>query len=246
MKKLAFVILASAVAFNAQAANQTDSKYFQLTKVKITDVTEKYNKQPNLLAQAGLVENCQQSEKPLVALTTDDTGGIVNPLDAVEVIVDRIINIGKKVWAIMEAGRPVVNVKTYTANALPAGLTCWSDLTGWSVPQSKVYQVTYENGFGMDVVTFDYRVGFTAGGSLNGQGKYLTNATINPPKINVSWGFNLDAQAEVPSVFNTGTKEAPVAGMQMLMKWQVKSVVSHVEQAENFYIGGDNSLKHLE
>jgi hypothetical protein len=67
-----------------------------------------------------------------------------------------------------------------------------------------------------------------------------------PADVKVSWGFNLNAQAEVPSVFNTGTKEAPVAGMQMLMKWQVKTVVNDLQQAESFYIGGDNTLKHLE
>ncbi|MBC7370000.1 MAG: hypothetical protein H7326_00440, partial [Bdellovibrionaceae bacterium] len=164
----------------------------------------------------------------------------------IEVTVDRIINIGKKIWGIMDAGRPVINVASYTANALPMGLTCWSDLAGWNVPESKVYRVTYENGFGADVVRFAYRVTYTAGGNLKGVGKYLTNATIAPADVHVSWGFNLNATGEVPSVFNTGTKEQPVAGMQMLMKWQVKSVVTELQNTEMFYVGGNNTLKHLE
>ncbi len=245
MSKFVSIILLSIAAFTAHASDNVDPKYFQLTKVRVFDVSSQYEAQSQNLAQAGLLESCDSSQKTLVGVTSDQTSN-ADPLSAIEVVVDRIINIGKKLWAILDAGRPVVNIKTYTANALPQGLTCWSDLTGWNVPKSKVYKVAYENAYGAEVVTFAYRVSFTAGGSLNGQGKYLTNATIMPADIDVSWGFSLDAQAEVPSVFNTGTKEAPVAGMQMLMKWQVKSVMSHLEQAETFYVGGNNLLKHLE
>lgn len=245
MSKFVSMIILSLAAFTAHASDKVDSKYFELTKVRVFDVSSHYESQSQNLAQAGLLESCDSAQKSLVAVTSDqklDT----DPLSVIEVVVDRIINIGKKLWAILDAGRPVVNVKTYTANALPQGLTCWSDLTGWNVPKSKVYKVVYENAYGADVVTFAYRVSFTAGGSLNGQGKYITNATIMPADIDVSWGFSLDAQAEVPSVFNTGTKESPVAGMQMLMKWQVKSVMSDLQQAETFYVGGNNVLKHLE
>lgn len=245
MAKFFSIILVTIVAFTAHASDSSDPKYFQLTKVKMTDVSAQYAAQSQNFAQAGLLESCDIASKPLVGVTSDQKIE-TDPLGMIEIVVDRIFNIGKKLWAILEAGRPVVNIKTYTANALPQGLTCWTDLTGWNVPKSKVYKVVYENAYGAEVVTFAYRVTFTAGGSLNGQGKYITNATIMPAEMDISWGFNLDAQAEVPSVFNTGTKDAPVAGMQMLMKWQVNSVMSHLEQAETFYVGGNNVLKHLQ
>jgi hypothetical protein len=244
MTKFMSIIFVSAMALTAHAADQTDAKYYQLSKVKVTDVTAQYA-QKGHMAQAGLLESCDPAKKKIVTMTSDSPVD-VNPLDTIGVIVDQVINIGKKIWAILDAGRPVVNITTYTANALPQGLTCWADLTGWNIPQSKVYRVTYENGFGADVVDFAYRVTYTAGGSLNGKGKYLTNATIMPADVAVSWGFTLNAQAEVPSVFNTGSKEDPVAGMQMLMKWQVKTVIDDVQQAESFYVGGDNTLKHME
>lgn len=231
----------------AQAAEKRDAKYFELTKVKKTDVTEQYAGS-NTFAQVGLYEDCnsQAASKTLVPLSSDQAGSILNPLNQVEIIIDQIINIGKKVWAVVETGRPVVNVQTYTANALPKGLTCWSDLAGWQVPQSKVYRVQYENTYGMDVVDFAYRVTYTAGGNIDGKGKYITNATIMPANIYVAWGFKFNATAEVPSVFNTGSKEAPVAGMQMNMKWSVDTVMNHIEQAESFYISGENLMKHLE
>jgi len=241
MTKIFSLVLISAFAMNAQAADQ-DAKYFQLTKVTMTDVTEQFAGDKTQFAQAGLYENCNQASP----YSMDTTGISLDPLDQANVLLDKIVNLGKKVWALVETGRPVVNVTAYTANALPAGIQCWSDLTGWQVPQSKVYRVTYENAYGIDVVDFAYRVAFTAGGSFNGQGKYITNASISPADLKVAWGYNISANAEVPSVFNTGTKEQPVAGMQMLMKWNIKTVVSHLERADTFYVGGNNVMKHLE
>lgn len=248
MTKFASMIIVSAFALSAQAVQENDSRYFELTKVKTEDVTAEYNTRAAIMSgQPGLVESCSPAEKPLLAVTSTDTPApSLDPLSVIEVTVDRIINIGKKIWGIMDAGRPVINVTSITANALPQGLTCWSDLAGWNVPESKVYRVTYENGFGADVVRFAYRVSWTAGGNLDGVGKYLTNANIAPADVHVSWGFNLNASGEVPSVFNTGTKEKPVAGMQMLMKWQVKSVVTEKINTESFYVGGDNMMKKLE
>ncbi len=245
MTKILSLVFVSALALNAQAADK-DAKYYTLAKVKMTDVTEQYAAKNHQLAQVGLYEDCNQTPDNVKPFDNTPPGVSLDPLDQANIILDKIINLGKKVWALVETGRPVVNITTYTANALPAGLKCWSDLSGWQIPQSKVYRVQYENAYGMDVVDFAYRVTFTAGGNLNGHGKFITNATIAPADLNVSWGFNLTANAEVPSVFNMGTKEDPLAGMQMLMKWNIKTVMSHVEQAETFYVGGDNTMKHLE
>lgn len=247
MTKFIFLVCATAFAINAHAVDKNDSKYFQLGKVKVTEVTDQY---PSVepLTQPGLGEECNENQNPN-ATGLDKGVPSLNPtdsLDEISIIIDKIINIGKKVWAVVETGRPVVNIKTYTANALPYGLKCWSDLSGWQVPQSKVYRVEYENLYGMGVVDFAYRVTFTAGGSLKGQGKYITNATIMPADLYVSWGYTFNANAEVPSVFNTGSAEQPVAGMQMLMKWSVDTVMTHAESAETYYVGGDNTMKEME
>lgn len=172
--------------------------------------------------------------------------GLEDPLTMLEVVVDRIINIGKKIWAVVDAGRPVVNVKTDVAHALPAGLHCWSDLAGWSIPNSKVYEVTYKNGFDMEVVKFAYRVLYTSGGSYNGTGKYIANATIVPAKMYVAWGFNFDVQAQVPLVFNSGSVQSPVGGMQLDIRWKVHNALNISEQAESFYIGGNGEFKKLD
>lgn len=243
-------IMAAALTLGmASSAFATDKAYFEIKKVTVRDVTEQYATAAELFAKGkmGLVEDCN-SERPLRVKYTgaEAKNDPVNPLNAIELIVDQIINIGKKIFAIIDSGRSVVNVKLDTANALPAGLTCWSDLAGWNIPQSKVYNVTYENGFGMPVVDFSYRVTYTAGGSADGVGKYIANATFMPANLSVAWGFNFDATAQIPSVFNTGSKRDPVAGMQMNMEWKVTSPMAYENATESYFVSGENKLIELE
>jgi hypothetical protein len=168
-----------------------------------------------------------------------------NPLDEVEMTIDQIINIGKKVWAIVELGRPVVNVKTDVATALPKGAVDWLSLDSWQAPESRTYSVTYLNAYGTRVVEFTYRVLYIYGGSVNGQGKYIGYATLVPVELNVQWGFKFNAEANVPSVFNVGTRAEPVGGMQLNMKYHVDTVMSHVEQSQAYFIDGKGTFKKL-
>ncbi|HEX7674869.1 MAG TPA: hypothetical protein VF412_11895 [Bdellovibrio sp.] len=216
-----------------------DKTYFQIKKVTVKEVADTG---ASTLAATGLVQDCSSSRPLLISRTGDPVVVSLSPIDQLQVWVDQIINIGKKIWAIVEAGKPVVNVQMTTANALPRGVTCWTDMSGWSVPKSKSYQVQYENAYGMTVVDFTYRVMFTANGNVDGIGKYITNATFVPANLSVAWGFKFDATANVPAVFNQGTKQDPNAGMQMNMQWRVDSPLAHEESTESYFVTGDNKL----
>lgn len=235
----------AAVLMTAPSAFSLDKAYFDVTQVQITEVKD-LTSSVDTFAQAGLDGNCS-ANLPLTAKFSDDASfGSLNPLETIELIVDQIINIGKKIFNVVEAGRPVVNIKMDTANALPRGLTCWADLSGWNRPASKVFNVKYQNALGMTVVDFSYRLTYTAGGSADGVGKYITNATFQPANVYVAWGFKFDATAEIPSVFNTGSKADPVAGMQMMLDWKVTSPLAHIQQAESYFVSGTNELVQLE
>lgn len=237
------VVSSSAVAM--------DEAYFTVKSSEVTDVTAKYAPFMNLYAQPGMSEDCEASNKPLKSVFSGSLGDIlkdtdVNPLDAVEAIVDQIINIGKKVWVVVEAGKPVVSLKLDTANALPRGVSCWADLAGWTAPTTKVYQIDYKNLYGVKVVSFAYRVSFTASGNVNGVGKYITNASFQPANLSVAWGYQFDAEATIPSVLNQGTNEAPIAGMQMNMGWKVTSPLKHIISTDSYFVSGDNKFQRLE
>lgn len=163
------------------------------------------------------------------------------------ITIKRIINLAFKIWDIIEKNRPVVNITTDYANAVPEGLDHWTDLTGWQGPESKLYLFTAKNKAGMVVVKAVYKVHYVWNGSYYGKGRFLTGVTIEPQSIETSWGTNLDVTAEVPdaAVGNAGTDEDPVSVMELRLKWKVKTFLQNTEQKASYRVYGDGRLEEL-
>lgn len=156
---------------------------------------------------------------------------------------DDIVAIGEKLWKIVEGGRPVVTVQVPQAHALPRGVYCWTDLDHWQEPAAKTYEVIYKNYFGMQVVKFKFRLQYTFGGGKDGVGHYLANVTVIPADLSVMWGYNFDAQVEVAQAVNLGSRENPLAGLELNLLWQVKTVVNENHQAVRFFVQGDGVVQ---
>lgn len=156
-----------------------------------------------------------------------------------EVTWDDIVNIGQKVWDIVSAGKPVLHFETPTANALPRGIQCWNDLEHWKAPKVQTYEVVYKNGFGMEVVRFNFRLQYTYGGGKAEKGQYLANVAVLPSELNVSWGYNFDARVEVQQAVNLGSRENPMAGLELNVRWTVKTVLKTSENSFHFFVQGD-------
>lgn len=246
MKKFVFAAMLVAVSVSAHAGPV--DPYFDIASMEVVEIDDKTTViDPR---NVGNFADCNnpgapntspvQPEPLMPGLDPND------PLAIIEIFVDRIINIGRKIWAVVESGRPAVDLKVDVAHALPQGLFCWTDLSGWQMPQSKTYNVTYRNGFGTKVVDFAYRVVYTHGGNYRGVGNYITNAAVIPVKVDVAWGFTFNVKAEVPIVFNRGSADNPMAGMQLNINWNVKTAVKYSERTEMFAIGGDGVFQQLQ
>ena len=185
------------------------------------------------------------SHATTLADASDLGGDAMGALNLADVILDKVINMGKKVWNIIEAGKPVVNLKLSTASAMPQGVTNWLQLSGWQAPTAKSYRISYANGFGMNVVDFTYTVLYTAGGNLNGKGAYLSRVAVLPTNLSVMWGYNFAAEVDVPSVLNTGTKENPVGGAEIDVKWTVNTVIKSDENTQGYFVKGNGAFQSL-
>ena len=244
MKSLLVLAL---TCFGSMVFATEDSRYYEIKRIHIREVQDLERSAAIDQVIDNLTKGCQPGQQSSTSVIdpieqpTDPT----NPIDLIDVIVEQIINIGKKIWAIVQAGQPVVNAKGDSANALPSGVKCWNELEGWQTPQSRLYQVQYENGFGKIVVDYTFRVSFIHGGSYRGRGRYVTLASIHPAQINVSWGFKLDAAATVPMVINQGSKTDPVAGLQLVMDWQVESPFKTIRSSESFFVNGVGQFQKL-
>lgn len=163
------------------------------------------------------------------------------------VIIDKILNIVERIWAIIEANKPVVDINTQYANAVPQGITHWSQLSEWKPPETKTYGFYAKNPYGVNTVEVKYQVTRTYGGNYKGKGQYLTGVTVNPLSVNVLWGYRFSLAAEVPdsTVMNVGTSTDPVAALQLVLAWRISTVLQSTDGRGIYYMQGDGYYKEM-
>ncbi len=155
----------------------------------------------------------------------------------------QIINTALKLWKIIEDNRPVVNVNTQYATALPKGPKHWTDMGGWKSPKGAVYELTAKNLAGIEVVHVRYQVLRTYGGRYRGKGQYLTAVTVQPT-VKVDWGYHFDMDASIPDpgIVNVGTPADPVAGMTVELAWRVSTCLMDSRGKGLYFVRGDGTF----
>lgn len=156
----------------------------------------------------------------------------------------RIINTGKQAWEIIKKGQPSRTQKYDVANALPANVSSWNDLSEWKVATSKNYIVSYRNFVGQEVVRFVYRLIFNFNGT-DGKGRYLARISFVPVTTQVSWGYDFDVIGKINNVFNIGTNQEPVAAAEMQLEWNISNVFMNHLEAVNFAIDGNGEIEKI-
>ncbi|HAZ14816.1 MAG: hypothetical protein A2X86_22165 [Bdellovibrionales bacterium GWA2_49_15] len=177
------------------------------------------------------------------------TGAGDKNLGEVIMVVDQLIALGKKIWPIIEAGRPVVNTNLPVVHVLPreAGQDgSLYDLSNWDAPKAIGYRVTYKNFYGMEVIAFTYSISFQPGGQFNGKGAYISGASVTANNVKVSWGFDFSAKSEVVAITNRGSRENPVAGLTLKISYIAKSVLSDIRNSYNYHLTGRGAINQVE
>ena len=162
-------------------------------------------------------------------------------LSEVEVLFDQIVNLGKKMWALVENNKPVVNVNYMYANALPKGVRSSEELDNFSELQHVSYRVYGQNLYGMNVYDLTYSLVHRYGGSYQGRGKFLDSVAVVPSRLEVLWGYNVNYNVEKVSVVNTGTRENPVGAILLETNFKVSTVIKSSESHSVYDFRGDNA-----
>ncbi len=162
-------------------------------------------------------------------------------------IIDSIVNLGEKIWKIINDNKPVVNVKVQYASALPEGITSWSQMAGWSRPKGTIYELGAKNAYGTQVIKLRYQVLRTAGGNYKGQGKFLTGVTVEPLLIETAWGYHFDLNANVPdsTIANVGTSTNPIAAMTAQLGWRIGTAIKDSQGKSLYYLQGDGVFEEV-
>jgi hypothetical protein len=160
---------------------------------------------------------------------------------------DNIINLGLKIWKIVEDNKPVVDVKTQFATALPKGVSGWTDMAGWLPPVGTIYELTAKNAYGIKVIDLRYQVLRTYGGSYDGKGKYLTAVTVEPLLVDVAWGYHFSMSSNVPdtSIVNVGTSDNPVAGLMDQLGWNISTPLKSSSGQSLYFLQGDGAYREI-
>jgi hypothetical protein len=173
-----------------------------------------------------------------------------NPIDEIAIIIDSMIALGKKIWPIIEAGRPVItNGLAPVISVLPklddnSGVLY--KMANWSAPTAQSYRLSYKNIYGKEVIGFTYTIYFQHDGSLNGVGKYITSLAVQASDIHAAWGgFKFDVTSELISIANVGSESAPVASAIIRVNCKAKSVLNEDQSSISFYVDGTGILKNL-
>ncbi len=198
-------------------------KYFSISSVSVTPITSEY-----------VFDNfANKQDKAL--------GEII-------MVVDQLIALGKKIWPIVQAGRPVINTQFSPAlSVLPRtndapDMVAMYQMSNWQSPTQKSYLIEYKNGFGSTVISFTYSVSFQYGGKYEGKGLYLTGLDVSASNIRVSWGFEFDATSALINISNSGTMEDPIATATVRIDYKSKSFFNAIHASEAFHVRGDGSL----
>lgn len=155
------------------------------------------------------------------------------------------VTLGTKIWDVIKNNQPVVTVQTQTVSVLPLAFSDWRLMETWKGPMAKSYTISAKNLYGKTVISHTYTVAFYHGGSSEGRGQFLANATILPTDVDVSWGFTLNSNVKVGEPLNTGTKQDPVPGVDLGLEWSMSSVLKKTQGVDQFFVRGDGTTSHV-
>lgn len=158
----------------------------------------------------------------------------------------QFIALGKELYALIQAGEPVVNVISEPVQVLPfnesAQVIPAINLSGWKAPVVKKYRIETKNYLGMTPVVFEFMLLFSYGGSQDGHGSYITGAEIKPTLVDVQWGFEFNANFKLQTILNEGSATNPIAGAVLMLDTEVKTPIQQRQLNKTFYINGLGDL----
>lgn len=159
-----------------------------------------------------------------------------------------LVALGESIYTLVNKGRPNVTTSYAPISVIPKENGSYVDIMdteGWKLPSKRTYKITYENLYGMDVVTFRYSVIFSYGGSYNNKGAYITAAQIVPESVSVSWGYDFDATMKLSGIQNHGTKAYPIAGAVMQMQYTVSTILKSDKTVDSYHVTGHGGFREL-
>jgi hypothetical protein len=150
--------------------------------------------------------------------------------------------LGEKIYKVVEAGQPVLDIQTSTWSVLPKNISEAKHLTNWKTPVRVAYALKAKNLYGIEVINVRYIVQFVPGGKYKNKGAYLSHISVVPSTVEVSWGYTLNITAEAREALNVGTLKDPIAAFSVDVKVDVKTLLKRSVNTLTSFMTGDGKL----
>ncbi len=242
---IAFFVICTAHAHIPVNDSQSivDLDYWTIGEVIVTEVDDAGNTVRKLYTRRP-TKSIENTKVPLPKDPKKKPGNGNGSGSKAKTIIGDFIILGEKILEVIKENQPQINIEDPVAlDVLPqiAGVDELAafDLGGWSLPQVKNYAFEFKNLYGSNVVTINYRVFYSYGGSYDGNGQYLSGVIVEPKSINAKWGFTVDMESTVVSLTNVSTKKSPIPALTLQLRYHIHSWMSDIENRETYTILGD-------
>jgi hypothetical protein len=143
-----------------------------------------------------------------------------------------LVNLGSTAWHVVEGGKPSASLVSNACNAVPAGVTAFTDVQG---PNTVVWSLTRTNGHGLDVVDVAFGLRWEYGARHGGAGAYIPNCYLYVPRCSVLWGYSVDV-----SLYVHPPEEADeIARLPLTVSGTVSSLLRDEPVRWDFWLDGD-------
>lgn len=240
--KTTLALALTLVSFNLLAGAEVYSEQYQkIQTVELYEIVDTKDGESQKLIQKDYLPT------EIEVLMSEARKNREKGLGEVIMMTKQLIALGKEIYEIIEAGKPVVNVDSTPVSVLPrdekGDYVDAMYLSNWKMPKVKKFRVEARNYLGMTPVSFEFMMIFTPGGKYNGKGAYLTGTQIKPTTVDVSWGYSVDATFKVQSIVNQGSVESPVAGAVLMIDYTIKTVLKESRNTRTFFVNGNGQAQ---
>ena len=165
-------------------------------------------------------------------------------LEELKAYIDFIEVVGQKIWAIVEEGKPVSEIKTKSVDVYPQNLG-WQDMANWRHSTTAAITVvnTKHAVFGHQAVKLDITPSCFYGGNYQGRGMFLKDCKLRPSYAYVDWLHNLEVDVIATEPHNIGTIESPIAEVSLTADIKWWTVVQSWSRRAKFIFSGDGGLQ---
>jgi hypothetical protein len=231
-----------------ESALETNEEYLTITSMNVSRVSKDVLNQ-EVLEDVGTKQLGRHGDVVKLPGMPNKMGVVsLTNVGQVLAVAQGVVALGEGVYTLVQKGKPSIKTSYAPISVLPRNGNEVVDIfetEEWKAPKRYTYQITYTNGFNMDVVKFRYSVIYAYGGKYNGAGAYITAAQIIPESVTTLFGFDFSATLKLGGVMNHGKKADPLAGAILTLQYTVETVLQANVETLNYHITGTGGFKKL-